>query len=53
MGAWGAGLYSSDIAADMRAVIKSVLRLPFDEEGARCGKPLWRVWRRSNLNARS
>jgi len=32
MGAWGAGLYSSDMAADMRAVIKSVLRLPFDED---------------------
>ena len=32
MGAWGAGLYSSDIAADMRATIKSVLRLPFDED---------------------
>src|SRR5437868_774986 len=31
MGAWGAGLYSSDMAADMRAVIKSALRLPFDE----------------------
>jgi hypothetical protein len=32
MGAWGAGLYSSDMAVDMRAVIKSVLRLPFDED---------------------
>jgi len=32
MGAWGAGLYSSDMAADMRAVIKSVMRLPFDED---------------------
>jgi hypothetical protein len=32
MGAWGAGLYSSDMAADMRAVIKSALRLPFDED---------------------
>src|SRR5213078_4452984 len=32
MGAWGAGLYSSDMAADMRATIKSVLRLPFDED---------------------
>jgi hypothetical protein len=31
MGAWGIGLYSSDMAADMRATIKSVLRLPFDE----------------------
>jgi hypothetical protein len=31
MGTWGAGLYSSDMAADMRATIKSVLRLPFDE----------------------
>jgi hypothetical protein len=32
MGAWGAGLYSSDMAADMRALIKSALRLPFDED---------------------
>ena len=32
MGAWGVGLYSSDMAADMRATIKSVLRLPFDED---------------------
>jgi hypothetical protein len=30
MGVWGAGLYSSDIAADLRATIKSVLRLPCD-----------------------
>src|SRR3954468_11542230 len=32
MGAWGAGLYSSDMACDMRAVIKSAVRLPFDED---------------------
>src|SRR5947207_8230293 len=32
MGAWGTGLYSSDMAADMRATVKSVLRLPFDED---------------------
>src|SRR5437660_2901864 len=32
MGAWGAGLYSSDMAADMRAVIKSALRLPVAED---------------------
>jgi hypothetical protein len=31
MGVWGTGLYSSDMAADMRAVIKAALRLPFDE----------------------
>jgi hypothetical protein len=31
MGVWGAGLYSSDMAADLRATIKSVLRLPYDE----------------------
>ena len=31
MGAWGAGLYSSDMAADLRAIIKSALRLPVDE----------------------
>src|SRR5262249_4113495 len=32
MGVWGTGLYSSDMATDMRATIKSVLRLPFDED---------------------
>jgi hypothetical protein len=32
MGVWGTGLYSSDMAADMRATIKSVLRLPLDED---------------------
>jgi hypothetical protein len=32
MGAWGAGLYSSDMAADMRATVKSLLRLPLDED---------------------
>jgi hypothetical protein len=32
MGTWGTGLYSSDMAADMRATIKSVLRLPLDED---------------------
>ena len=32
MGAWAAGLYSSDMAADMRATVKSVLRLPLDED---------------------
>ena len=32
MGAWGIGLYSSDMAADMRSTIKSVLRLPFAED---------------------
>src|SRR3954471_13785453 len=32
MSAWGTGLYSSDLAADMRATIKSVLRLPLDED---------------------
>lgn len=32
MGVWGSGLYSGDMAADMRATIKSVLRLPFDED---------------------
>src|SRR5205814_1948662 len=32
MGAWGTGLYSSDLAGDMRAVIKSALRLPVDED---------------------
>src|SRR5438874_104423 len=32
MGVWGVGLYSSDMAVDMRATIKSVLRLPLDED---------------------
>jgi hypothetical protein len=32
MGAWGVGLYSSDFACDMRPLIKSALRLPFDED---------------------
>ena len=32
MGAWAAGLYSSDMAADMRVTVKSVLRLPLDED---------------------
>src|SRR3954463_16181326 len=31
MGTSGAGLYSTDMAADMRAVVKSVLRIPVDE----------------------
>jgi hypothetical protein len=31
MGAWGVGLYSTDMAADMRAVVKAVLRLPYEE----------------------
>lgn len=30
MGVWGAGLYSSDFAMDLRAVIAAVVRLPFD-----------------------
>jgi hypothetical protein len=33
MGVWGAGLYSSDMATDLRASVKSVLRLPLDEDG--------------------
>src|SRR5712672_555170 len=33
MGAWGTGLYSSDFAADLRAVVAVVSRLPLDEEG--------------------
>ena len=32
MGVWGVGLYANDMAADMRAVVKSVLRLPVDED---------------------
>jgi hypothetical protein len=32
MGAWGTGLYASDFAADLRAVIAAVARLPLDEE---------------------
>src|SRR5262249_47185443 len=40
MGAWGTGLYASDFAADLRAVVAAVARLPLDEEGlvaAICG----------------
>src|SRR6267143_1022844 len=32
MGAWGTGLYSGDFAADLRAAIAAVARLPLDEE---------------------
>ncbi len=31
MGAWGAGLYSSDMAMDLKSTIGAVARLPFDE----------------------
>jgi len=30
MGVWGSGLYSGDFAADLRATIRAVSRLPFD-----------------------
>src|SRR5690242_16700428 len=30
MGAWGSGLYSGDFAADLRAAVRAVARLPFD-----------------------
>jgi hypothetical protein len=32
MGAWGAGLYSGDFAADLRGAVAAVTRLPFDGE---------------------
>jgi len=32
MGTWGAGLYSSDFALDLRATIAAVARLPFDPD---------------------
>ena len=32
IGAWGIGLYRNDMAADMRALVKSTVRLPFDED---------------------
>jgi hypothetical protein len=32
MGTWGAGLYSADMALDLRATIGALLRLPFDEQ---------------------
>ena len=32
MGTWGTGLYSGDFAADLRAVVAAVSRLPLDEE---------------------
>src|SRR5215467_13915543 len=30
MGVWGVGLYSGDLAADLRSTISAVVRLPFD-----------------------
>jgi hypothetical protein len=33
MGAWGIGLYASDFAADLRAVVGAAARLPLDPEG--------------------
>ena len=32
MGSWGSGLYGSDIACDLRAMIGAVLKLPFEDE---------------------
>jgi hypothetical protein len=32
MGSWGSGLYASDMACDLRAMIGAVARLPFDDE---------------------
>ena len=32
MGTWGAGLYSADMALDLRATVGALMRLPFDEE---------------------
>jgi hypothetical protein len=32
MGVWGAALYSSDFAMDLRSTIKAIARLPFDGE---------------------
>lgn len=32
MGVWGAGLYSGDFAADLRATIRAVVRLPFEPD---------------------
>ena len=32
MGAWGTGLYSSDLALDLRGTIGAVARLPFDSD---------------------
>ncbi|HEY3991170.1 MAG TPA: hypothetical protein VGM02_17855 [Acidobacteriaceae bacterium] len=32
MGVWGAGLYSSDFAMDLRSCIGAVVHLPFDED---------------------
>lgn len=31
MGTWGAGLYASDLADDLRSTLRAVTRLPFDE----------------------
>src|SRR5689334_11443189 len=32
MGTWGAGLYSADMALDLRATIGALMRLPFDAQ---------------------
>src|SRR5436305_1042907 len=32
MGAWGSGLYASDFASDLRALVSAASRLPLDEE---------------------
>jgi hypothetical protein len=32
MGRWGPVLYSNDLASDVRGLVKSVRRLPFDED---------------------
>jgi hypothetical protein len=32
MGTWGAGLYSGDLAMDLRGTIGAVARLPFDSD---------------------
>jgi hypothetical protein len=32
MGAWGAGLYSCDMAMDLRSAVAAVARLPFEED---------------------
>jgi hypothetical protein len=34
MGAWGVGLYSNDVALDLKSTVASVLRLPFSPDDA-------------------
>ena len=32
MGSWGAGLYSNDIALDLKSAVAAIVKLPFESE---------------------